>query len=144
MVRRLVRMFSARPTQIQSYQCLLCKVVPQLQRPLAVCTTKATDDVVFKSLYCPSRCVYSVILGFDELPFAFFCFQKCLQRLRCLVVRHIQQRPVAVLLNLVEYLLYYYLNNFLILEFTDFLCLDKIVVIIICDYSWVGHQKRTH
>ena len=59
-----------------------------------------------------------------------FVFKKCFQWLRCLIVRHVQQRSMAAGLHFVEYFLHCR-NNCLIFEITYFFCFNKIVVIII-------------
>jgi len=109
---------------------LLGQIIPQLQWSFAIRTEKAADKVIFKLLYRSLCCIYSVVVWLQKLPFALFCFQKCLQWSCCLVVRHVQHRFVPVLFHFIKYLLHC-LHYCFVFKVTHFLCLDEVIIIII-------------
>jgi hypothetical protein len=67
MIRRYVWVESGTAEEVACYFCLVCKMVPQLEREADVSGAESTYEVVFESLDGSFRCVDAVIVGLNKL-----------------------------------------------------------------------------
>ncbi len=74
---------------------LFREIVPKLEWKIFVGSAKATDEVVFESLYSSLCGVDSMVVGFHELHFSVLLLHEILDGLGCLVVGDIECWLVA-------------------------------------------------
>ncbi len=95
LVRGDIRVNAGAPEKIACDDGLLSEVVPQLELKSGVCRAEATNEVVFKGLYSTFGCIYSVIVGFNQLNCSSFVVHEGPDGGCRLILCHVKMRSVT-------------------------------------------------